>query len=168
MSIAVSVTVKPSRLLFAMVTAMFFIAAAVAFAVFSGLLGELSFAVRTVAAAFTLFLGCFGFYHGVRQRKPIHIDISGSGQIRISELADTAPCTDAMWPHVSENGSVVRLHKSSTIWPQLLLLRLENDGGKIWTVPVLPDCVSRDSFRAMSVACRWIASRGDLTGNAEF
>jgi len=43
----------------------------------------------------------------------------------------------------------------------MLLLRLQADNGDKWVVPILTDCVSRDEFRALSVACRWIAAHND-------
>ncbi|MGH8806588.1 MAG: protein YgfX [Noviherbaspirillum sp.] len=159
MSIAVSAIVQPSRLLFAMVGAMSLCAAAVGVAIGAGQLGALPINPRILLSACSIFLAVFGFYHGVRHRKILHIDISGAGQLRLMEVAPAGACTDTNWPHVSKHGEVVRLLANSTIWPQLLLLRLQADSGKITTVPILPDCVSPESFRALSVACRWIAAR---------
>jgi hypothetical protein len=159
MSIAVSAVVQPSRLLFAMVSAMSLCVAAAGVAVGVGQLGTFSIAPRILLATFNVFLAVFGFYHGVRQRKILHIDISGAGQLRLTKVWPTRTCIDTNWPHVSERGDVVRLLSDSTIWPQLLLLRLQNDGGKITTLPIFPDCVSSENFRALSVACRWIAAR---------
>ncbi len=124
-----------------------------------GLIGDASFSVRLWSALLAVFLSLFGFSHGTRYRKPIHIDISGSGQFRLAEMMATAPCADTKWPHVSEIGEVVYLMSDSTIWPHLLLLRLQTASGKIRLLPILPDSVSRDSFRALSVACRWMVTQ---------
>jgi toxin CptA len=70
-------------------------------------------------------------------------------------------CHEKKWPHVKGNGEVMTLLHDSTIWTNLLLLRLQAAGGKITVVRVLPDCVSQESFRALSVACRWIAAQNN-------
>jgi toxin CptA len=161
MSIAVSALVQPSRLLFAMTGMMSVGAALIGIAIAAGRVGDLSFAIRLWGSLLAVFLSFFGFYHGTCYRKPIHIDISGTGQLRLTEVAVTAPCADTNWPHVREIGEVVRLMNDSTIWPYLLLLRLQSASGKIRVLPILQDCVSQDSFRALSVACRWIAVQNE-------
>ncbi|HYD62441.1 MAG TPA: flagellar hook-length control protein [Noviherbaspirillum sp.] len=164
MSIAVSAVVRPSRILFAMTRAMATGAALVGFAIGFGLVGNQSLAVHLAIASSVLFLAFFGFYHGTRYRKTIQLDISGTGQIRLLKLAGEPPCTDSNWPHVREMGEVVRLMSDSTIWTHMLLLRLQSDDGEITIVPIFPDSVSRDGFRALSVACRWIATQKDAQG----
>lgn len=125
-----------------------------------GQVGDLPDAARFPLAVFSVFLAFFGFYHTLRHQKTLHIDISGTGQLRLTSLKNDVigSCQKKNWPHVKENGEVVRLLSDSTIWPHLLLLRLQAENEKITVLPVLPDCVSRDSFRALSVACRWIAT----------
>lgn len=128
---------------------------------------ELSLLTRTLIVAFTAFAAVFGFYHDGESRKPIHIDISGAGQFRLTEASAADTCKQTNRPHLNNHVEVFRLLEHSTIWPHLLLLRLQDDSGKITTLPILPDCVSRDCFRALSVACRWIAARGELQGREE-
>lgn len=124
-----------------------------------GQVGELPNIARFSLGIWSVFLAFFGFYHTVRHQKTLHIDISSTGQLRLTGLNDaTGSCQEKNWPHVKEKSEVVRLLSDSTIWPHLLLLRLQAENEKITVVPVLPDCVSRDSFRALSVACRWIAA----------
>lgn len=168
MTIAVSVTVRPSRILFLMVAAMSLIASVVGFGIGLGYIGELSILYRWPIAAFILFTAVFGFYHGIRHRKLIHMDISGVGQIRLTEVCSAGACADPKRPHVRDSSGVVRLSGDSTIWPHLLLLRLLSDSGKISILPVLPDSVPRDDFRALSVACRWIAAHNDSAGREGF
>lgn len=55
--------------------------------------------------------------------------------------------------------AVVRLMAGSTLWPNLLLLRLQAEDGSVSVLPILPDSISRSDFRALSVAFRWIALR---------
>lgn len=162
MSIAVSAIVHPSRALFAMVCAMCAGTAAIATLVAVGVIGELPVLARCLLSTVIIFLAVFGFYHGVWHRKILHIDISGAGQIHVAEVGSARPCRNENRPHVGDGEVVVAsLLKSSTIWPHLLLLRLRAENGRITMVPILPDSVSRDSFRALSVACRWLAARSD-------
>ncbi|MGE5650059.1 MAG: protein YgfX [Bacillota bacterium] len=162
MSIAVSAIVRPSRILFAMVGAMCAIVAAIGIAIVFDTIGSLTLLSRTLFGATIIFLSVFGFYHGVRYRKILHIDISSAGQFRLAEVDSASPCAAKNWPHVGSHEAVVALLKDSTIWPFMLLLRLQAESGKITTVPILPDSVSRDSFRALSVACRWVAARSEF------
>jgi len=157
MSIAVSVVVRPSRLLSCMVGAMCGVAFVLGFAIAAGAAGDAASVLRATASAACLFLGVFGFYHGIRCRKPIHIDISSNGQFRLTRVRGAASCATEGWPHLQESATRVRLLSNSTIWQHLLLLRLQDEGGKITVLPILPDSVSRDNFRALSVACRWIS-----------
>ncbi|RZI40162.1 hypothetical protein EGT07_25265 [Herbaspirillum sp. HC18] len=161
MSIAVSTVVHPSRILLAATTMMSVSAACVGIAVGIGAVGEVLLPVRLLIAASLVFLAFFGFYHGTRNRKPIHIDISGTGQIRLRKVGEIHPCTDADRPHLNTMGEVVRLMNDTTIWPRMLILRLQAANGEITIVPVFPDGVSRHGFRALEVACRWISLQKD-------
>jgi toxin CptA len=147
MSIAVSAVVKPSRLLF---TAVCGLCLGIAFAglmVGLGQVGDLSYPVRLSLAIFSVFLACFGVCHTVRHQNPIQLDISGVGRVRLTKFSESiGSCQEKNWPHVKEDGEAVRLLS-----------------GKITVVPVLPDSVSRDAFRALSVACRWIAAHNNST-----
>ena len=165
MSIAVSVVVRPSRLLLTAVAAMCAAVSAIGVLIASASIGELAVTTRFVLALSCLFLAFFGFYHTVRNRKAHHIDISGNGQIRLGEAgARNASCQERNRPHLSdlnEGAQAVRLLKDSTIWPGMLLLRLQAADERVTVVPILPDCVSRDEFRALSVACRWCATHSE-------
>jgi len=120
-----------------------------------GDLGHLS--ICTIA----FFLAFFGFYHGVRHRKTLHIDISDTGRIRIAEVVSMPPCADTDRPHFKAGVIVAEMMGNSTIWSSLLMLRLRMDDGRITVLPILQDSVSKEAFRALSVACRWIAARSD-------
>jgi toxin CptA len=165
MSIAASVVVKPSRLLSAMAGTMSLVCCAIGIAIGLGVAGELSPGYRMAIAGFTVFLSFFGFYHGACYGKTIHMDISATGQLRIAEMSADGTCADTNRPHVNRKGEVVRIMNNSTIWPHLLLLRLQSVSGKITIVPILPDSVSRDGFRALSVACRWMVTRNHSPGH---
>jgi len=158
MSIAVSAVVRPSRFLFVMLGAMSTLVAVIGGAVATGMVGNLTVALRFAFGICTIFFAFLGFYHGACHRKPIHIDISGTGALRLAEATLKRPCAHTKWPHVEDNNEEVCLLKSSTIWPCLLLLRLQSDSGKITVLPILPDSVSQNGFRALTVACRWVAA----------
>jgi hypothetical protein len=128
----------------------------------SAMVGELSLSSRLVIAGLCVLAAVAGFFQAYRKRKTFHIDISGIGQIRLSEYDGivTSPAFDGQRESDScrEDG-LVKLMADSTIWPHLLLLRLQGEGGRITAIPILPDCMAEDSFRALSVACRWIAAQ---------
>lgn len=161
MAIAVSVIVKPSKSLFAMVAAMSVVTMAIGAGIGFGYVGELSLILRLVVSVFIVFLAAFGFCHGIRHQKPIHIDISGAGQLRLTKSEKVGACVDQNWPHVEDSAEMVKLSPDTTIWPYMLLLRLQTDSGRKSTVRIFPDGVSRDNFRALSVACRWIAAHNN-------
>lgn len=168
MSIAVSAVVHPSRVLLSLLFSMAALAAAIGAAVLAGWLGDLDVMHRAAVGTPPVFMAFFGFYHGVRHRKTLHIDISGDGGIRIAEPVSGNPCGAENSPHLVSDGTVVEMLDNSTIWPSLLVLRLRADDGCITVVPILPDSVSKDAFRALSVACRWIAARGGGRRNVIF
>lgn len=153
MSIAVSAVVAPSRRLRVLlgVYGMANIAAAVA--VGFGMPGRFTF-----GAASSLCFLIAGLYLLDRCRattKTRQIDISGVGQVRLTvqqELrsdADGAPVT----------GVPVTLLDGSTVWPQLMLLRLRADDGAVWRLPVLRDSLPPEQFRALAVALAAIGGR---------
>lgn len=158
MSIAVSAIVRPSRLLFAILGAMSVLVVVIGGAIGIGMVGNLMGILRFALSACIIFLAFFGFYHGICHRKPIHIDISATGVVRLAEATLKRSCADTKWPHVENNDETVCLLKRSTIWSCLLLLRLQSDSGKITVLLILPDSVSQNSFRALTVACRWVAA----------
>jgi toxin CptA len=165
MSIAVSAIVQPSRLLTILTIGMSLVAVAVAVAAGLGMVGGgFTQPVRFLLAAASGFVAVFGFYHGSAIQKTIHIDISGTGQIRVRKAAASRACVQAVRSQIMEREEVVRLLSASTIWPHMLLLHLRAESGKITVLPILPDSVSRKTFRALAVACRWIALQPDAPG----
>jgi hypothetical protein len=80
----------------------------------------------------------------------------------LSEDNDAAGFSESgHWPDQRGSGEVVQLMADSTIWPGLLLLRLRRQDLRVTSVLILPDCVAADGFRALSVACRWIAAHNN-------
>jgi toxin CptA len=156
MSISIHAVVKPSRILFALTGGMccsiLFVAAAIGF----GMVGNLSRTSQIVIGLNSLFIAFSVFYQQARARSEFHIHISGSGQIRLTELKSINAGRKSNRLVVAN--AEARLMAATTIWPWLLLLRLQLDDKVMITVPILPDCMPADTFRALSVTCRWLGA----------
>ena len=164
MSIAVSVIVRPSRLLRWAVACMsaLLLVTAVLLLIPPGTGERLVFrhlsALVCVAAAIALF------FRRSRLSNVSGIDISGTGVIRLHHTGRVAadarvPCSDG-----HSGGEVVQLLKDSTLWSSMLLLRLRSANGQVHTVIVLPDSMDAEAFRLLSMACRWIAHQDLVPG----
>jgi len=159
MSIAASVVVSPSKRLLTLVAALCLGVVAIGAALAVGALGELALWARLLCGSACLLLAGGGFVVTLRGRDTYRLDISGSGQIRLTLLArkpSRAAAITASDPN--EGGMLVTLLADSTLWPHFMLLRLQDQNGRLHALPILPDSVSAESFRALSVACRWIAA----------
>ncbi|MGZ5203168.1 MAG: protein YgfX [Telluria sp.] len=146
MSIATSAVVAPSRLLRAL-AALFgacnvAAAAAVSFPVDR-------FRLAPLCAAFFLLAAARLAQAAARPNKTLRIDISGLGQLRLTVQQDLRGRS----AH-SQNAVPVVLLSGSTLWPQLMLLRLRSDDGEVVVLPVLRDSVTPQQFRALAVALR--------------
>lgn len=157
MSIAVSTAVKPSRLLLAMVGTMCACIVLVGALLGFGMVSDLPFWSRVTVAASCTCIALVAYYCGLRIRKPCRIDISADGQIRLTQSVVSA---NSRW-----NSDLVRLMPDSTLWTHLLLLRFQAEDGRMSVLPVLPDSVSKGEFRALSVACRWVAAHNNPAEN---
>ncbi|WP_211473384.1 protein YgfX [Collimonas humicola] len=151
MSIALSVVVKPSRLLLALVATECGLAGLVAVLIAGGVIGNLLLPVRATLATLCVSAAAYGMLRYYRGRRAIQLDIAANGQIRMAEIA-------ASNINRISNPVPVQLLESTIIWSHLLLLRLRLASGSVRTIAILPDCVSNDTFRVLSVACRWIAA----------
>jgi hypothetical protein len=124
-----------------------------------GALGDMALWARLLCATACLSLAGGGFAATLRGRNAYRLDISGSGQIRLTLLArSTSRATEITASDPNEGGMLVTLLADSTLWPHFMLLRLQDQNGRLHALPILPDSVSAESFRALSVACRWIAA----------
>lgn len=149
--------VKPSRLLLAMVSAMCTSIALVGVLLGLGIVSDLVFWIRVAATAGCTCVALAGFYRALQARNTWRIDISADGQIRLTQSPAVA---DSRW-----TGALVRLMPDSTLWTHLLLLRLQAEDGRSRVLPVFPDSVSEGEFRALSVACRWVAAHNNPAEN---
>jgi toxin CptA len=133
MSIAVSVLVRPSRLL-RLLQGGFCLSLALA-----------ACAVPPEQAWLLAAAALAALHTAIRPVKPVHIDISGVGRIRLTVY--------------QYSGAEMRLLAGSTFWPQLMLLRLQPAQGRSCWLLVLPDSVARQQFRRLALALRAIAAR---------
>ncbi|MFL9877285.1 flagellar hook-length control protein [Herbaspirillum rhizosphaerae] len=158
MSIAVSADIKPSRMLLLMMAAAAIVVALIGVIFAFALVGQLSFLVRMSLAAVCIVAALLAFWLVLQNRKAVWLHISGTGQIR---LVEHHAAVRAKTGSRVMSGGLAQLLAGSTVWPNLLLLRLRLENGKVRTIPVLPDSVSKETFRALQVACRWVASHNN-------
>ena len=157
MSIALSIMVKPSRLLLAMVGVMCACIVLAGALLGLGIVSELASWSRVAVTAGCIGVAFTAFVGQLRRRSVWWIDISADGQIRLTQ----APvATGSQWP-----GKLVRLTPDSTLWSHLLMLRLQTEDGRSSVLPVLPDSVTKEEFRALAVACRWVAAHNNRAEN---
>ena len=107
-------------------------------------------AMACVAAALRLM------HRALTCTKSFVVDVSGTGAIRLHHTGQVAAKVDCSVSNDQQGSEVVQLLKDSTLWSSMLLLRLRSTNGRVYEVPVLPDSTSADSFRHLSIACRWI------------
>ena len=150
MSIALSVVVRPSCLLRCALLLFGTAHGALALALCAGVAAPLAWP-HGVAAAALLCAGLLG-HAALRRRTPHQIDVSGVGELRVTvQHHSGAPLAGP---------TRMRLLPGSTLWPQLLVLRLRAaQHGAVLTLPVLPDSLPPAQFRALAVACMCIARR---------
>ena len=158
MSIAVSAQVSPSASLFSMVTVLAVGVALIGALTSLGVFGHPGRIIGIILGFFSVLVSVREWLGYRRTHHPVRIMITGNGQISIVEIA---PGIDA---DTIQTPLTAHLLSGSTLWAHLLLLRFRLDNGRIKSVVILPDCVPEDVFRALSVACRWIASRGHSSG----
>lgn len=159
MTIAVSVMVSPSRLLNFAVRGMTLLAAvAIVLVLFVNVNLNAIFRFQILVAASILVWSAI--FRLRRPGKTFHIDISGIGQIRLTQYSGVSGFhKNGSTALDGISGLVVHLSPDSVLWPQFLLLRLKPDRGSVYSIPVLPDCINGPGFADLSVACRYIATR---------
>lgn len=161
MSIAVSAVVVRSRWLSSAVAGICICVALTGFTIAAGLVGELSVLEKCAVAGICFSIAAYVFFRTVRIGKTCEIHVSGTGQIRLRELLSNshAPVRKDAEYSVNQHGELVRLLPASTLWSWLLILHLRHENGRNSILTILPDAVGEESFRALLVACRWIATR---------
>jgi toxin CptA len=157
MSIAVTVVVRPSRFLNALLRGMCLCVALVGIAIGFAWVSDLSLLYR-LPISVACILTATACLHAKFNRDTYQISISGDGQIRLSEYDVVLDATiGSARDDASGKVFLVDLQDNSIIWPLLLLLHLKADNEKTFIVPIFSDGLSASGFRSLSVACRWIA-----------
>lgn len=159
-SIAVSVVVKPSKILLCTVFLFSLSVTLIAAGVALGFIGDLPLTIRIFVVCLTLFAVACALNWLIRQRKIVRLDISMNGQIRLVEhngLTDLPLlCQDE-----PEGDPVMQLMPDSVLWGSMLLLRFKSEAHERITLLILRDSINAHAFRALSVACRWIAAQNN-------
>ena len=146
MSIAVSATVLPSRILACMLAFMFAIAnAAIAYGEYCAEVNKIYLLIIVVMSSSLSLFAILKYY---RRQQAVRLDISDSGDIILRVLGVNSSHFDSL---------NVKLSERSTLWPQLMLLSLCAVDGQTVMVPILPDSVDKVTFRKLSVALNWLA-----------
>ncbi len=161
MSIAVSAVVQPSRIVFFLTLGMS--VGSVLIGLFLGLnaFGPTLLWARMTLAALCGLSGLTAACRILQDRCAQRIEISGSGQIRV--YAASVPPSNRHEPteRIGSADCPQDLLPSSTLWSHLMILNLRADNGVTTTLLILPDTMSQTSFRALSVACHWIAAHNN-------
>ncbi len=152
MNIAVTAVVRPSRWFACIALAMSAVQLASALLLICEGSTPLHHALALACALAAVAIGLFP----LARRKPLRIDLSGIGQIRLADTSPDAAAIPADKP--VHGGEVVQLLRGSTFWSLLMVLRLQTRSGHVITLLIFPDSVDSAAFRALSVACRWVAA----------
>ena len=164
MSIATSVVVHPSRSISVALIAMSLLLLTTA-----ALLANLSVDDSVLVVRQLLILLCaaaaiYSFLFFNRHKKIFFIDISGNGVIHLRQTDQAAIPESVQFKSTHQDrGELVQLHRDSTLWSMLLLLRFQSVNGYVRVVIVLPDSLNEASFRELHTACHWIAAKNTDT-----
>ena len=164
MSIAVSTVVKPSTSLLLMTLAMclgcFAVGVLIVLPDMIDLL-HLPNMLRLLLAGSCFAAALLGAVRIFRKRTIQYLDISGIGQIRFREEPAHPGPASISGAAIGSSHATFQLLPTSTLWSHLLILNLRSDDGTTRTLVVLPDTMSGTSFRALAVACHWIAAHNN-------
>jgi hypothetical protein len=164
MSIATSAVVHPSRILSLLLVVLGLLLLASVALLINFPADDSDFVVRQSLILLCATAAITSFLYASRYRKIFFIDISGNGVIHLRQTEqvttpDSAPFSSAP----QDRGELVQLHRDSTLWPMLLLLRFQSANGYVRSVIVLPDSLNEASFRELHIACHWIAGKNPET-----
>ncbi len=164
-SIAISIAIAPSRLQTILFAGAALFCTLLALALGSGQVGELAVIARMAIALSPAIAAVMAVRLLRKKNRWYRLDISGSGQIRLSLLAEprSVPCHQGSAATEPVRPILCRLATGTTLLRPLLLLRLQQQSGRIITLAIFRDSVSEDGFRRLSVACRWVVAQNYRT-----
>ncbi len=155
MSIAMTAVIAPSRRLRCLLACFgaLLLAAAAAVAGLPTPAGfAAAFAARPAVALALLFAGVCVAHAALRPATVHRIDISGPGQLRLTVQQGVRTDKSSALP--------ARLLPGSTLWPRLMLLRLQTAERGTCSLVVLPDSLPPEAFRALAVALGAVGGAG--------
>jgi len=164
MSIATSVIVQPSRIISAALIVMSLLLLMTAILLANLPVDGSVFVFRQLLILLCAAAAITSFLFITRYRKIFFIDISGNGVIHLRQTDQVAIPESVQFNSAHQDrGELVQLHRDSTLWSMLLLLRFQSANGYVRVVIVLPDSLNDASFRDLHTACRWIAGKNPET-----
>lgn len=167
MSIATSALVQPSRILCLLKLIMACVLFVTAWQIIAIAAPKTLGIVQILACLLCAFAGCLLALSCRTEVKTLRIDITATGQIRLTHTSRDAFIhgRDQQTQAVNES-EVVQLLKDSTLWSSMLILRLRNQSGKVIVLPILRDSMTKNAFRSVCVACHWIAAQNTRPASA--
>ena len=166
MSIAVSAVVRRSGIFMAALLAMSLLSLSIGAVVCFDLHDDLTLSQRLLVGACCVLASLALLREISRQYAEKRIDISGSGQIHVTALPPHSGADHCAAEPPATDRLTYRLLPSSTLWSFMLVLELRSDSNARLVLIVLPDTMTQASFRALCVACQWIAAH-NIRANPE-
>lgn len=146
MSIAVSATVQPSRILAYMLAFMFVLVnVAIGYLAFCFKANQLYFSLVIILSIVLSVHLLFSYF---RRQQVVRLDISDVGDIIFQTVTPNS---------LNLNCVNLIILESCTLWPQLMVISLRSEDGRIVVLPVLRDSVDAITFRKLAVALNWMA-----------
>ena len=166
MSIAVSAVVRRSGIFMAVLIAMSLLCLCIGATICFGLNGDLPLFQRLTVGVCCMLATVALLREIYRPFAEKRIDISGSGLIHVTALPLRAAADQCAAEPPVTDPLTYRLLSTSTLWSFLLVLELRADSEAKLVLIVLPDSMTQASFRALCVACQWIAAH-NIRAHAE-
>ena len=156
MSIAISAEIKPSRIIsfFYLGFALFFLLTGILVGL--GRMDHFASITRQLLALLLVFASFLLIFSYFRSRKTLRIDISGNGQIRLKEYRRSVSKPSSQDANSYAFMESWELAEDSTVWPTLLILRLNAGNGKKAKVLICPDSMRKEQFKSLYTSIRWI------------
>lgn len=105
-----------------------------------------------------------GIYYSCRLVKSFYISISSHGSIALT-IGVSASGDEAI--NAGSGPQAAELMAGTTVWPSLIILRLQLADGRIVCIPVIKGFTDEQSFRILAVACKWILRQNDPAQGAK-
>lgn len=148
MTIAVSVFVRPSRILaYVLISLVLLINIIMLIILYSLAMGVIILAVFALIAGVVSSLILWRFH---RTQISCHLSVVDSGELLLRDFHSATSVFDS---------KKVMLSKRSTLWQQMLLLHLCAEDGSEYVVVILRDSIDKAAFRPLLAALRWVSLR---------